>query len=65
MSEQHEQAYWAGDTAGEMCDVPECPNWAKLTKISRTDEKVRLCSAHQNLTTEQVITQLNIWLQSF
>ena len=65
MSKQHEQAYWAGDTTGQVCDVPECPNTAKITKISRTDEKIRLCSTHQNLTTEQVYEQHNAWLQSF
>src|SRR5258708_5465387 len=28
MSDQHEQAYWAGDTTGKQCDIPECPNTA-------------------------------------
>ena len=65
MGDQHEQAYWAGDTAGKQCDIPECENEAVRTKISRTDERIRLCPTHQNLTTDQVYEQHNIWLQSF
>ena len=64
MSDQLRRTYWAGDTVDKQCDVPECPNGAKITKLSQTDEKIRLCHDHRNLTPEQVIERHRIWLQS-
>jgi hypothetical protein len=63
MSEQL-RSYWAGNTTGKPCDVPDCPHMAKITKRSQADEKIRLCQEHQNLTPEQVIEQHTAWLAS-
>ncbi len=63
MSEQL-RSYWAGDTTGKQCDVPECPNMAQITKLSQTDEKIRLCQDHRTLKPDEVIERHIIWLQS-
>ena len=47
--------YWAGDTTGKNCDVIGCTIKAKITRHTKTDEKVRLCYMHQHLDPDAVM----------